>query len=342
MKKIAPGFLLPSAAYCINRKQAHRWQWLDKSPEVGDVVYGTVGYLGFHSTLENKQGRIHAVNDGSKALFVFGSRYAPDAFEGLVPAQMPNTADMLARSGMIGELACKNSTIKDPTRIEVHGYVCDRSGTVLNTRNFPLIKEPGPYDPDKPRAKMVLVVGTAMNSGKSLTAASVCWALASMGHKVRGCKVTGTASLKDILHMEDAGASPVADFTYFGYPSTYMLSEAEIVGLFDRLDRRYANNPKNYWVVELADGILQRETAMLLAHPRVRSRIHRLFFTASDAMGAIGGLEVLKRQFGLQPDAISGRCSGAPLAVRELQGHTDIPVVSNMQRDLKQLLQVAL
>ena len=61
MKKIAPGFLLPSAAYCINRKQAHRWQWLDKSPEVGDVVYGTVGYLGFHSTLENKQGRIHAV-----------------------------------------------------------------------------------------------------------------------------------------------------------------------------------------------------------------------------------------------------------------------------------------
>ena len=130
MKKIAPGFLLPSAAYCINRKQAHRWQWLDKSPEVGDVVYGTVGYLGFHSTLENKQGRIHAVNDGSKALFVFGSRYAPDAFEGFVPAELPKTADTLARSGMIGELACKNSTIKDPTQIEIHGYVCDRTSAL--------------------------------------------------------------------------------------------------------------------------------------------------------------------------------------------------------------------
>jgi len=142
--------------------------------------------------------------------------------------------------------------------------------------------------------------------------------------------------------MEDAGASPVADFTYFGYPSTYMLSKAEIFSLFDRLDRRYANNPRNYWVVELADGIIQRETAMLLANPHVQSRIHRLLFTAGDAMGAIGGLEILKRQFGLQPDAISGGCSSAPLAVRELQEHTDIPVVSNMQRDLNQLLQVAL
>jgi len=64
-----------------------------------------------------------------------------------------------------------------------------------------------------------------MNSGKSLTAAAICWALSAMGHKVRGCKVTGTASLKDILHMEDAGASPVADFTYFGYPSTFLLEQ---------------------------------------------------------------------------------------------------------------------
>jgi len=29
---MTPGFLLPSAAYCITRKQAHRYQWLDKKP----------------------------------------------------------------------------------------------------------------------------------------------------------------------------------------------------------------------------------------------------------------------------------------------------------------------
>jgi hypothetical protein len=35
-----------------------------------------------------------------------------------------------------------------------------------------------------------------------------------MGKKVRASKITGTASLKDILLMNDAGANPYADFTY--------------------------------------------------------------------------------------------------------------------------------
>lgn len=38
-----------------------------------------------------------------------------------------------------------------------------------------------------------------MNAGKSTTAVAICWALTVMGHKVRASKVTGTASLKEIL-----------------------------------------------------------------------------------------------------------------------------------------------
>ena len=60
------------------------------------------------------------------------------------------------------------------------------------------------------------------------------------------------------------------------------------------------------WVVELADGVLQSETAMLLASPEVQSRIHRLVFCAGDALGCIGGLKVLQDRFGLVPHAISG------------------------------------
>ena len=71
-----------------------------------------------------------------------------------------------------------------------------------------------------------------------------------MGHTVRAAKITGTASLKDILLMEDNGASPVADFTYLGYPSTYMLDEPDLLHIFDTLDLKYANSPKNFWVVD--------------------------------------------------------------------------------------------
>jgi len=341
-KRIRSAFLLPSAALCISRKQVRYYARPDRPPRVGDVAYGKVRYLGFHSTLENKEGRIHVINDGSRAVFVFGNRYAPDAYEGVVPDELPREVDMLARSGVIGVVRQKNANIKDPTRIELLGYVCDADGNILNTRHFPLIRDPKTQRKGRRRAKLILVVGTAMNSGKSLTAASICWALATMGHKVRGSKVTGTASLKDILRMEDAGASPVADFTHFGYPSTYLLDRQQLLEIFNKLDLKYANNPSNYWVVEFADGILQRETAMLLACEEVTGRVHRLVFAAHDALGAVAGVEILRDRFGLVPHAISGLCSASPLAIREMSEFTDIPVVSNTQHELNQWSRIVL
>jgi len=341
-RRIKAALFLPSAAICISRKQVRYYERTQKPPEPGDLVYGKVKYLGFHSTLENKQGRIHVITDGSRAVFVFGNRYAPDAYEGVVPDELGAEVDMLARSGMVGVVRRKNANIKDPTRVEVLGYVCDADGTVLNTTHYPLIREPRTQRKARRRAKLILVVGTAMNSGKSVTAASICWALAAMGHKVRGSKVTGTASLKDILRMEDAGASPVADFTHFGHPSTYLLNREELLEIFNKLDLKYANNPSNYWVVELADGILQRETAMLLSCDEVKQRVHRLIFAAHDALGAISGVDILRNRFALTPDAISGLCSASPLAIQELHEFTDIPVVSNTQHDLNPWSKVVL
>jgi hypothetical protein len=184
---------------------------------------------------------------------------------------------------------------------------------------------------------MILVCGTSMNSGKSMAATACCWTLNAMGYNVRAAKVTGTASLKDILHMNDAGARAYADFTHLGFPSTYMLSPDELLHIFNSLDLKFANNPRNFWVVEFADGIIQRETAMLLESAVVTSRIDKLIFCAGDAFGAIGGLNILKDRFGLVPDALSGICSSSPLHVRELATFTDIPVFNSLDVDNKQL-----
>lgn len=336
MKRIPRGYIAPSAAIGVPRRSIRHYEYTDKPPVAGDVVYGTVIRTGQHSSLENASGRIHMIQDGTRAIFVFGNRYAPDFYEGLVPPRMEREVDLLARSGLIGTVKTKNSRIKDATRVTVLGYVCAEDGSVLNTIDFPRVR-PRTASRRFPRARMILVCGTSMNSGKSTAAAACCWALSSAGYNVRAAKVTGTASLKDILHMNDAGANPYADFTYLGYPSTYLLPEAEVIGIFDQLDLKYANNPKNFWVVEFADGVNQRETAMLLQSPTVRSRIARLVFCASDAFGAVGGLRVLEERFGLLPDALSGICSSSPLHVRELEAFTSIPVFNSAEPNLKQL-----
>jgi hypothetical protein len=336
MHKVPDWYILPSAAYTINRKQIKYYSFQDKQPEIGDVIYGKITRLGQHTELENKSGRIHRINEGSTGIFVFGNRYAPDYYEGFIPTTMTTKVDLLARSGIVGNVQVKNSSISEPTHIKVLGYICDANGQVLNTRHYPLI-QPTQVEKKQERSKLLLVVGTSMNSGKSTSATACCWALTTMGHNVRASKITGTASLKDILHMQDAGASIINDFTHFGFPSTYLLEEQEVIEIFNDLDLKYANNPKNYWVVELADGILQRETAMLLKSTDVRSRIHKLIFAAQDTFGAIGGLHILKQEFGLVPQAISGVCSSSPLVLRELSAFTDIPVFNNIDWDLKQL-----
>ncbi len=338
-RSIRKGFILPSAAYTIPRNKVYGFCQCDKAPEAGDLVYGTIAYVGEHLSLENKQGRIHAINDGSRAIFVFGNRYAPDYYEGVVSQEFPEEADLLSRSGIVGKVRCKSARVKDPTRVRIRGYVCDEAGVILNTRNFSPFKEPGP-ELSADRAKLILNIGTSMNSGKSMTAAACCWALSSMGHRVNGSKVTGTASLKDILLMEDNGARKVADFTHLGHPSTYLLDRDELVRIFRTLDAKYAATPNAYWVVEIADGVLQRETAMLMECEDVRSRIHRLLFSAYDAFGVIGGLKILKEQFDLKPDAISGICTSSPLGIRELEGFTDVPVFNNVARNLKDIYSI--
>lgn len=342
LKKVRPGFILTSSCFTLPPKLIRNYEHLSRPPRVGDVMYGKICYIGQHSSLENKEGRIHAIHDGSRAVFVFGCRYAPDYYEGIVPDTFPRQVDLLARSGLVGKMVQKNDAVKDPTQVEVLGYVVDEAGQPLNTLNYAIAKPRSHEGGAKKRAKLILHVGTSMNAGKSTSAVACVWGLSAMGHAVRGAKVTGTASLKDILHMQDAGAEAVADFTYLGYPSTYLLDEEKVLEVFKDLDFKYANNANKYWVVEVADGILQRETTMLLKSDWVRSRIHRLIFSAGDALGAIGGVRILRDEFGLEPHAISGRCSSSPLAIQELQTSTRLPVFNNMKPDLQQLSEILL
>lgn len=337
MRKTDKGFRLPSAAYTIPRKEIKGYKPFHRKPVIGDLCYGEIVSIGQHNSLENSEGRIHTIHLGTRAIFVFGNRYAPDYYEGIIPG-FDDIADLdlLARSGLVGKVISKSAKVISPTKIKPLGFACNAQGEILNTKDFSLIN-PKHTEKKFPRAKLILSIGTAMNSGKSAAATACVYALSVHEKEVRASKVTGTASLKDILGMNDAGATRYSDFSFLGYPSTYLIEEQEAIDIFNKLDLKYANNKDNYWVVEFADGLNQRETAILLQSEVVRSRIHKLIFSAADSFGAIGGLQVLRERFGLVPDAISGVCSSSPLHIKELSEYTDIPVFNSLNIDSKML-----
>ncbi len=78
-------------------------------------------------------------------------------------------------------------------------------------------------------------------------------------------------------------------------------------------------------VLELADGLYQRETAQLLSSQRFTSKIDGMIFAAGDAMGGEGGVEWLRRRK-LPVLGVSGLLAHSPLAIREAAEVTDLPV----------------
>ncbi|MEW8437576.1 MAG: hypothetical protein AB2689_05405 [Candidatus Thiodiazotropha taylori] len=338
MEKIKSNCIVPNASFSVPKSLIKQYDRLNrKAPEVGDLIFGEVAEMGHHRSIESRSARHHTVNIGTRAIFVFGNRYAPDQYEGLVPSEFQDYIELFSRGGVVG--AVQNQFIGRTTRVRVLGYACKDDGLVINTRDHVLLK-PKQQSREKPGAKLILCVGTSMNSGKTEAAAACCYALSSMGRQVRSAKITGTASLKDPLLMNDCGAEHIADFTYFSYPSTYLLEREQLLRMFNDFDMKYGNSPKNYLVIEFADSIFQRETAMLLKSPEVCKRISKLIFCTPDSTAVFGGLRILKEEFDLEADAISGLCSSSPLAMREIQSFTDLPIIQRMEKDIRKILSI--
>jgi len=122
----------------------------------------------------------------------------------------------------------------------------------------------------------------------------------------------------------DTGACVALDFVDGGYPSTYLCSLTELLALHHRLVSHAASRGADWVVVEIADGLLQRETSQLLQSAAFRETVDAWVFATNDALGAVGGLSVL-RTWGITPAAISGILTASPLAMREAQAATGVP-----------------
>lgn len=340
LKKIKHNCIVPSSAFSVPKSKVKQYNpSIKKKPEVGDLILGEIDKIGHHKRIESRTARLHTLNIGKRLIFVFGNRYSPDQYEGLVPDSFSEYVDLFSQGGVVGKVNTQNQMIGVPTKVRTLGYLCDLEGNVINTRNHTLLK-PKPHIRKKQGAKVILCIGSTMNSGKTHAAAACCYAISSNGNKVRAAKLTGTASLKDILLMDDCGAEHIADFTYFGYPSSYLMEPDKLLWMFQTFDMKYGNNPKNYLVIEFADGILQRETAMMLKMPEVRDRIHKIVFCGPDSSAIFGGIRILKNHFGLVPDAISGSCSSSPLIIREIKSFTELPILQSMEKDFKSIFKI--
>jgi hypothetical protein len=290
-------------------------------PRTGDLVLARISRLGQHRRLELPDGRRAALHVGDEVLVAYGDRYAPDQFEAHVPDRLGPT-HLVASGGLASHMISRSVDVRSATDIQPIGLAGDAWGRCLNLSAFGL----PPVRPDGEQPPTVAVIGTSMNSGKTTTIHHLVHSLGRAGRKPGAAKVTGTGSGGDYWVMLDAGAHLMLDFTDAGLASTYRRPMPVIDATFDLLLRHLTAAGSGVRLVEVADGVYQKETARLIESARFRSAVDMVIFAAGDAMGAAAGVAHL-RDIGLNVIAVSGRLTRSPLACREAEAATGLPVV---------------
>lgn len=294
------------------------------TPKMGDVgifrvVQANGGYIMDTRKIASQ------LFDGDLVMLAFGSRYATNQYEGYVPQEPVRQCQLLGRGGVAGLLRSKNATFRTvPAQLELVGYATGHGGVVLNTVQHHALDM---FNPFNIRAKVILSVGSSMDSGKTTSAAWLCGGLRAAGKRVAYLKLTGTAFPKDAALNRDRGAHFAADFSDFGFPSTYLLDLETMLDLYQSLVNLACDEGKaEYIVMEIADGLLQRETAMLLDDPGFRSTVHATLFSAGDSLGVLSGLQLLA-DWGIRPFAVSGLFTASELLIREVEDRIAVPVL---------------
>jgi dethiobiotin synthetase len=173
-----------------------------------------------------------------------------------------------------------------------------------------------------------------MNSGKTVAATEIIKQAASEGLRVVGAKLSGIACLRDTLNMEDHGAIATASFLDCGLPSTAGAEDLAPIarGILNHLD----SFAPDLIVAELGDGIVGGYSVdSILLDAAINEATSAFVFCASDYVGVIGGVEVL-RQKGITIDVVAGSVTDSQMGEDFIQKSLGLPA-GNARRNGERL-----
>jgi hypothetical protein len=308
----------PYATHLVDRARAKTLVPIEEGHDPGALVLARVLSLSRHKDLESHDGRKVSLFPGDAFVGVLGDRYATDQFLAFGRVNGP-VGHIVGIGGLVGEVVSMHTRMTPPTTVEFLGRVADGEGRPLRTQQFQAL----PAQPLAGRgAPTVFSLGASMNSGKTTTAMQIIYSLRQAGFRVAAAKITGTACRKDPNLYYDAGAIAVLDFTHAGVPSTANLDKEELLSIAGRVRASLQMHEPDFVIIEIADGILQRETAMMLADDGFRGSMDAVTFSGPDALSCDAGVRRLRALGGPVLLTTAGPVANSVLGIAEVEAST--------------------
>lgn len=304
----------------------HRIQPMLHPPIPHDVMIAEVQSCGRHDAIELDCGRKSAFSVGDLVGVAFGNRYATAQFLGEVPG-ICDEYHMLSQGGVCGRVVSAPAGFGTPTVLKPLGYLANDRGLTINLREHAMTV--APVKTTVP--PVILVVGASMDAGKTTAASAVVRGLTRSGLQVNAGKLTGTACSKDLDAMFDAGAVKVLDFNSVGFASTAKASSDELQEIAEVLISNLSAPAPDFLVLEIADGIVQRETMMLLSLMKAKNQYQHVILAVHDVLATPTCINMLEEKWGIVPTVVSGIATQSPLSTSELEMLTSCYCLSQQQ-----------
>ena len=284
-----------------------------------------------YNQLELTSGRMATVNQGDVVVGALGHRKALRGYSGHLPDGLGpgDSIQLLNIGGVLGLCDSANPDVGPPFDCEVLGtvlhfpYLGERIGVparvgateldvdaILNTHGVPV----------------VALAGTCMDSGKTAAACAIVGRLRHLGLNVAACKATGVSLRRDILAMEDAGASETMIFSDLGVVTT---TASNGPALTRALLNSLASNKPDVIVLELGDGLLGAYgVEAILSDKAIRDAMTAVILCANDPVSAWGGTRILRDQFAIEPAVVTGPATDNAVGVDQISERLSLPAIN--------------
>jgi len=284
-----------------------------------------------YNQLELTSGRMATVNQGDVVVGALGHRKALRGYSGRLPVELKpgDTIQILNIGGVLGLCDSANPDVGPPFDCEVLGtvlsfpYLGERIGVPARAGADTLSDDEAL---DTNSVPVIALAGTCMDSGKTAAACAIVGRLRHLGFNVSACKATGVSLRRDVLAMEDAGASDTMIFSDFGIVTTTAdngpaLTRALLTGLAKK-------NP-DVIVLELGDGLLGAYgVEAILSDAAIRDALTAVVLCANDPVSAWGGTKILRNDFGIEPAVVTGPATDNDVGIQQIDERLSLPAIN--------------
>ena len=284
-----------------------------------------------YNQLELTSGRMATVNQGDIIVGALGHRKALRGYSGHLPTELEagDTIQILNIGGVLGLCDSANPDVGPPFDCKVLGtvlsfpYLGERIGVPARAGSDTLTDD---EVLDTNSVPVIAMAGSCMDSGKTAAACAIVGRLRHLGLKVSACKATGVSLRRDVLSMQDAGASDTMIFSDFGIVTTTAangpaLTRALLTGL--------AKKSPDVIVLELGDGLLGAYgVEAILSDTAIRKALTAVVLCATDPVSAWGGAKILRNDFDIEPAVVTGPATDNDVGVQQIDERLSLPAIN--------------